>query len=87
MSSYIPAALGPKRAYFFFHFRSNFNLVFTMGAHYEIILIELFFLSVKKSDDGCQNMGNCTRFGNRKTKSGALWSMAESISFPPGFLI
>ena len=58
-----------------------------MGAHYEIILIELFFLSVKKSDDGCQNMGNCTRFGNRKTKSGALWSMAESISFPPGFLI
>ena len=62
-------------------------IVFTMGAHYEIILIELFFLSVKKSDDGCQNMGNCTRFGNRKTKSGALWSMAESISFPPGFLI
>ena len=70
-----------------FHFRLNFSLVFTVEAHYEIILIELFFLSVKKSDDGCQNMGNCTRFGNRKTKSGALWSMAESISFPPGFLI
>ena len=69
-------------------FRVWFSHLFHL-AHNEIKLIDSFPLYLCKltSDGAAVKIWETVQFGNRKTKSGALWSMAESISFPPGFLI